>query len=70
HFQIILSILSSPTFYNRWVKPPTVDTPVLDRIKYQPKWSPFFDSVLGAIDGTHINCIPSATDIHLARNRK
>ncbi|KAJ3756105.1 hypothetical protein EV360DRAFT_21896, partial [Lentinula raphanica] len=70
HFRVILFTLSSPEFYNRWVKPPTAESPVPNRIQDEPKWSPFFDSVLGAIDGPHINCIPSATNIHLARNHK
>ena len=67
---MILTLLSSPSFYNRWVKPPTTDSPIPDAIHNQPKWSPFFDSVIGAIDGTHINCIPSAKDIQLAHNCK
>ena len=35
-----------------------------------PKFSPWFDMAIGAMDGTHINCCPSAEDRHAARNRK
>ncbi|KAJ7066033.1 hypothetical protein C8F01DRAFT_921553, partial [Mycena amicta] len=41
-----------------------------DAIRNNPKWWPFFKDVLGAIDGTHIACTPSAADIHSARDRK
>ncbi|KAF9067822.1 hypothetical protein BDP27DRAFT_1168865, partial [Rhodocollybia butyracea] len=70
HFQKILSSLASPQFYSRWVKPPVVGSLVPKEIQRQPKWTPFFDSVLGAMDGTHINCCPSVADLQLARNRK
>ncbi|KAJ6619579.1 hypothetical protein B0H10DRAFT_2025266, partial [Mycena sp. CBHHK59/15] len=35
-----------------------------------PKWWPYFQNVLGATDGTHINCSPSAEDLHTVQNCK
>lgn len=70
HFRIILNILSDERFYNKYVHLPNVNDPVPEAIQNNPKWWPFFQNVLGAIDGTHINCTPSAQDVHSARNRK
>jgi hypothetical protein len=52
------------------VRLPEADDPPPDAIWHNPKWWPYFCNVLGAIDGTHINCSPSAEDLHTARNRK
>lgn len=35
-----------------------------------PKFFPFFKDALGGIDGTHINCKPSAAERDASRNRK
>jgi DDE superfamily endonuclease len=35
-----------------------------------PKLFPYFEDALGAIDGTHISCAPSASEREFARNRK
>ena len=35
-----------------------------------PKFASYFGGALGAIDGTHINCCPSASEVDGARNRK
>ncbi|KAF7318629.1 putative transposase [Mycena chlorophos] len=66
----ILDILCSPEFYNAYVRLPGVDDPPPRAIRDNPKWWPFFENVLGAIDGTHIACTPSKEDIHAARDRK
>ncbi|KAF9035998.1 hypothetical protein BDP27DRAFT_1245456 [Rhodocollybia butyracea] len=70
HYKKILFLLSTPQFYSAWVKPPALNSPVPKEIRDEPKWTPFFDSVIGAIDGTHINCCPSVRDLQLARNWK
>ncbi|KAF9017267.1 hypothetical protein BDZ89DRAFT_905817, partial [Hymenopellis radicata] len=54
HFKKILEAVSSPTFYNRHVRPPTADDPTPTEISTNRKWFPWFKDVLGAIDGTHI----------------
>lgn len=35
-----------------------------------PKFSPWFDQAIGAMDGTCITCCPSAEEQHAARNKK
>ncbi|KAF7358246.1 putative transposase [Mycena venus] len=57
-------------FYTKYVQLPEAADPPPDAIRHNPKWWPYFKDVLGAIDGTHINCSPSAEDLHTARNRK
>lgn len=70
HFRKILDILSGPKFYNKYVCIPGPHDPIPDAIFNNPKYHPFFKDVLGAIDGMHINCTPTAENIHSARNRK
>lgn len=66
----MLIALSSPAFYNQHVQLPRADDPVPSRILNNPKWFPFFDGAIGALDGTHIACSPSAAERAAARNRK
>jgi hypothetical protein len=49
---------------------PKDDSPIPREILENPKFFPYFAGALGAIDGTHINCCPSADERHLARNQK
>ncbi|KAJ3897466.1 hypothetical protein F5879DRAFT_788221, partial [Lentinula edodes] len=70
HFRKILDILSGPKLYNKYVHIPGPHDPIPDAIFNNPKYHPFFKDVLGAINGTHINCTPTAENIHSARNRK
>lgn len=49
---------------------PVHDDPVPDYIAQSKKFYPFFEGAIGAMDGTHINCTPSATDRHAACNQK
>ena len=44
--------------------------PTLAKIRASPNFYPFFDRVLGAIDGTHIRWAVSAAERDEARNRK
>jgi hypothetical protein len=70
YFTRVLNILSSGAFYGQYVRLPRVDDPPPDFIRNQPKFWPFFQGAIGAIDGTHINACPSAAERHTARNRK
>ncbi|KAE9407628.1 hypothetical protein BT96DRAFT_764015, partial [Gymnopus androsaceus JB14] len=70
YFCEVLDKLSSPGFYNQYVRMPGVNAPVPDFIRNNPKFFPFFAGALGAVDGTHIHCMPSAAQRDLARNRK
>jgi len=67
---MILFALTSPPFYTTYVHLPTVHDPVPSQILSNPKFFPFFDEAVGAMDGTHINCCPAAKARHLACNRK
>lgn len=66
----MLVFFSSPPFYNDYIKLPRVDAPIPPEIQDNPKFYPFFKDALGAIDGTHINCCPSAADQQATRDRK
>lgn len=66
----MVTALSSPSFYNQYVRLPSSSDPVPPEILNSPKRFPYFKDCLGAIDGTQINSSPSAQDRHAARNRK
>lgn len=70
YFIKVLNALSTGPFYQKYVQLPTPDAPVPPFIANNPKFFPFFCNAIGAIDGTHINCCPSAADRHAAHNRK
>jgi hypothetical protein len=70
YFHKMLFFFSSAPFYNDYVKLPPADAPIPPEILNNPKFYPFFKDALGAIDGTHINCCPSAADRQAARDRK
>lgn len=65
-----MGALSSFPFYNTYVHLPPHDAPIPDHIRSNPKFYPYFKNVLGAMDGTHIRCSPSAAERALARDRK
>jgi DDE superfamily endonuclease len=52
------------------VRLPDADSPTPPEILNSPKFHPFFDCALGAIDGIHIQCHSSAADRDAMRNRK
>ena len=60
----------SPPFYTTVVQLPNANSPTPPKIQNSEKFYPFFTDALGAIDGTHIHCTPSAADCDLARNCK
>jgi hypothetical protein len=67
----VLNALSPYPFYNKFFHLPSENEPVPDEIQNNTKLWPFlFCNVLGAMDGTHINCNPSASEHQSARNRK
>jgi len=68
--QKILVALSSPPFYTKHVCLPRADEPTPPFILDNPKFFPFLKDTLGVIDGTHINCCPSAAECEVCRNRK
>lgn len=70
YYRKILQAVSSGPLYKKYVYLPKVTDPVDPFIRDQPRFFPFFDGALGAMDGTHINCTPSAAERHAARNRK
>ncbi|KAF8156546.1 hypothetical protein B0H34DRAFT_619159, partial [Crassisporium funariophilum] len=69
YFTRILRAVSSGPFYEKYVQLPCSDDPISEYI-HQPRFSPWFDMAIGAMDGTHINCCPTAEDRHAAQNRK
>jgi hypothetical protein len=66
----MLQAFSSGPFYNTYVALPKDDEPTPPVIEANPKFFPFFANAIGAIDGTHIACSPSAQERHLSRNYK
>lgn len=49
-------------FYKHHVLLPAVDDPPAAYLFESAKFWPFFEKCLGALDGTHIVCSPSAAD--------
>jgi len=49
---------------------PTIDTPLSERIANDPKFFPYFDNCLGALDGTHVEAIVGEEEKGAFRNRK
>lgn len=66
----MLIIFSSPPFYTKYVRLPTEFDPTPPQIRNEPKFWPFFKNAIGAIDGSHINSAPPASERPLCRNRK
>ena len=70
YFKKILFTLSSPPIYRKYVQLPRVGDPIHPTILDDPKLHLFFEDTIGAIDGTHIVCSPSAEERDVCRNRK
>jgi hypothetical protein len=66
----MLFFFSSPPFYTNNVYLPHEHNHVSPYIKNNPKFFPFFKDCLGAIDGTHIACNPTAAERDANRDRK
>ena len=69
-FKTILNAITSPAFYNSYVNLPTQMTPMDSYIADNPKFYPFFQGALRALDGTHISAHPPASDQAHYRNCK
>ncbi|KAJ7055148.1 hypothetical protein C8F01DRAFT_930032, partial [Mycena amicta] len=70
YFRRVLFTVSSPPFYPAYVRLPKDTDPTPPNISDNTKLYPFFADAIGSMDGTHINCSPSAADRHASRNRK
>lgn len=71
YFKKVLVALASDPFYSAYVILPTAEDPVADYITSKPgKLWPYFADVIGAMDGTQINCNPPSEELDAARNRK
>lgn len=70
YFHKILDAVSSGLFYQKYVYLPNASDPVDLFITGQAWFYPFFEGALGAMDGTHINCAPSASECQAAHNQK
>ena len=66
----MLGIFSTEPFYTTYINLPDAHTPLSQRIRNNPKMSPFFDRALGALDGCHISCAPPSYSHPSYRNRK
>jgi len=66
----MLVFFSSPPFYADNVRLPTIDEPLSLRIAGDSKFFPFFMNCLGAMDGTHFCCNPSAAEREANHDRK
>jgi hypothetical protein len=66
----MLDAFSTPGIYAKYVHLPHADDPTPAKIANDPKYMPFFKDAIGAIDGTHITCTPSAAEREAAWNHK
>lgn len=70
YFHAVLHILSSSPFYSKYISLPLETSPTPAEIQSNPKFFPFFGGAIGAVDGTHIACCPSAPKQELSCNQK
>jgi len=54
-FNHILNAVTSPSFYNVYVNLPNEESQLDSYILDNPKFFPYLEGALGALDGTHIN---------------
>ncbi|KAJ6448295.1 hypothetical protein C8R45DRAFT_767672, partial [Mycena sanguinolenta] len=59
YFRNVLFAIVSLGFYNAYVRLPSVNNPVPEPIRKNPKFFPFLKDAIGSMDGTHINSSPS-----------
>ena len=64
-----MTALLSPRFYHEYLQQPTGESPAIS-IRRNPKFWPFFQDAIGAIDGTHITAMVSEADRPRYRDRK
>ena len=70
YFKEMLFAFSSPGIYSKYVRLPSSDTPLHPSICDNPRHFSFFQDMIGAINGTHITCIPSADTRDAVRHCK
>jgi hypothetical protein len=70
YFLKMLFIFSSSPFYTDFVRLPRVNDPPSPYIHNNPKFHPFFENAIGAIDGSHFLSSGTAEERALARDRK
>ncbi|KAE9388329.1 hypothetical protein BT96DRAFT_776551, partial [Gymnopus androsaceus JB14] len=56
YFRLMCDALSSPAFYNEYVRLPSTEDPPARYLENNPKLWPYFKNCLGAMDGSHIAC--------------
>jgi hypothetical protein len=66
----MLHAFSSDPFYATYIWLPCASDPTPPEIVHSPKFFPYFNSVIGAIDGTHITYSPSVADRLATWNHK
>jgi hypothetical protein len=66
HFNHVLDAMT--TLYTEFVKPTSLQTPL--QIRKNPKFFPYFENCIGALDGTHIVAKVPTEKIVPFRNRK
>ena len=66
----MLEIFLSPPFYTNYVSLPAADDLVAPYIRGNPKFFPFLKDAVGAIDGTHFACSPTAAEQAAAHDYK
>jgi hypothetical protein len=70
YFCCFLQFFPSPLFYTKYVKSPRPTDPLPEVFWKNCCFFPYFANALGAIDGTHIVCSPSAEEHEMAQNQK
>jgi DDE superfamily endonuclease len=70
YFRHMLTIFTSPPFYQKYVWQPSARHPTPRQIRSDSKFFPFFRDAIGAINGCHFLCNPPSRDRGSHRNRK
>lgn len=66
----LLNKIVSESFYGKYVKLPSEDSPTPPEIRANPKLYPFFKDCDGAIDGSHIAALVPSASVARHHNRK
>lgn len=66
----MLVYFSSALFYTDNIHLPQDHHPLAPEIQDNPEIFPFFENALSTMDGTHLNCNPTAADQQLVSNCK
>jgi hypothetical protein len=66
----MLYIFASSPFYTTYVRLPEDGDRIPNKIYNNPKFWPYFEGAVGAIDGSHIHARPPSYDLPSYRNRK